>query len=268
MSTRLVARQTLREAYRNRWLPAVVVLFGLLFGLFGLFFGWYAAKGGGEAGTLLVFAVLAASILVPAVGSIVGHGAVAGQREDGRLRLVLGQPISRRDVVVGAYAANAVVLLVAICVAGAAAALGTAVAGVTPPVEDLGRFVLGTCLLGLSYLGIAIAASATFRRTDTTAMVAFGSVLLFLLFWRLLPDAVLLVADVLELSVTRGPWADLVAGLSPSVAYERLLAPVVPLDGLLGSRYYDSVEFGAAVLGFWIVVVPALALWRFRSTDL
>lgn len=269
MSWLLVARQRLRESWRGREFPSYVVVFAGLFAAIGAFYARVVAPGGGGTSQFLTLPVLLSIPLVPAVGILLGNDVVAAPREDGRLRLVLGQPLSRTDVAVGGYAAKALVLLVGFAAAGAATLLVTALLGTTFPVAVLARFLLLAAALGVAYLGIAVAASATFRTTGATTRATFGAFLLFVVFWRFVPDGIAFAANGFEPLAATPPWVDLANGLSPSIAFEYLVDAFLEAESVpSGPTHYDEPLIYVGVLLWWGVVLPALATWRFNVTDL
>lgn len=269
MNWPLVARQHLRESWRSRELPAYAAVFAVLFGALGAFYARVVVADGGGTGVFLSLPVLLSIPLVPVVGILLGGDTVAGPREDGRLRLVLGQPVSRSDVVVGGYAAKAAVLLVTLAAAGVATLLVTALLGATFPVDVLGRFLLLAAALGVAYLGIAVAAGATLRTTSETTVAKFAAFLLLVVFWRFFPGGVAYAVNGFEPLATTPPWVDLATGLSPSLAFEYLVDAFLDAENVpSGPTHYDDPLIYVAVLAFWSVVVPALAVWRFNATDL
>lgn len=269
MSWLLVARQRLRESWRRRELPGYVVGFAMLFGALGAFYSRVVVSGGRGTSAFLTLPVLLSIPLVPAVGILLGDDLVAGPREDGRLRLVLGQPVSRTDVVVGGYAAKALVLLSTLVGAGLATLLVTALLGTGFPVGVLARFLLLAMGLGVAYLGIAVAADATLRTTSGSTAAKFALFLVFVVFWRFLPDGLAYAANGFQPLATSPPWADLLAGLSPSVAFEYLVDAFLEVENVPdGPTHFDDPLIYVGVLLWSSVAVPVLAILRFNATDL
>lgn len=269
MSLLLVFRQQLREANRTRELPGIVLLFVLIYGLLGLYHGAIYADAGNDTTDFLLFPWMVSLLLVPMVGLLLGNNLVSGPREDGRLRLVFGQPVSRVAFFLGGYLASALVLVLAVAAGGltmiaAIAALGTAV-----DVGAILTFVGLSILVGLAFTGIAVSISAFARTTDWTAFAMFAAFLVFVIVWRLVPSGVVFVANGFEWPASDPAWLDPAEGLSPSVAYDFLLAELTDVDVLLGSA--SQVTEPALYLGLlllWTVLLPAASLWRFTATDL
>lgn len=262
MTWSLVVRATLRESNRGRELPLLVGMFAALFAVVGLLVG----TASGVTGELVDVLAVVCGLVVPIVGLMLGQPAIAAKRQDGRLRLVFGQPVGRTGFLLGTYLAKAVVLVVALAAGVVGGVVAFVAVGGSLEVDPVGGLLAWTALLGLAYLGLAIAFSAASRTTRWATFNMLGLYLALVFVWRLAPHLVLLASNGFSFPGTIPAWVDLVSGLSPSVAFERLL-------GFHGFAFfeatqYTSTAFGLAVLAVWILLVPALGLWRFVSTDL
>lgn len=269
MSWQLVARKDVRDAYRNRLLPGGIALFVVVYGVAAYAFSRAAGAQASMDG-LLALLYPVSSVLLPAFGLMIAYRIVAEKREDGRLRLLLGLPISRGEFVFGSYLGRACVLLVSYLAGIVALVAVLVVTGAPIDGGQLGAFAVVTALLGGAYLGIAIATSALLRSTRWTSLLAFGIFLLFIFVWRFVPDGLAYLLKGFEAPATQPDWAAFVGGLSPSVAYERLMGEYVFQAGASadpGSWYLDP-RIGAVVLLVWITLVPLAGFARFRSTDL
>lgn len=270
MSVGLIARQTLRESWRNREFPGVVALFVIVFGLLGIVFTEFVGSDAWDMDRFLQVPLFICIVLVPMIGIVLGNDLVSGSREDGRLRLVFGQPVSRWGFVIGNYLAKAAILVLALLLGGLAFIAVSLALGAPLDVESFVRFTLLTILLGLAYFSIAIAVSTLFKTSDWTTFAMFSVFLALVLLWRLVPAGFVFVTNGFEFPETDPAWMTLAEGLSPSVAFEFLF------DSLLGTEAVaistpngvGSPAVYAAVLFGWVLLVPALAIWRFRSTDL
>lgn len=269
MSWVLVARQQLRVSWRRREIPAYVVGFALLFGALGAFYARVVAPDGRGPGAFLTLPVLLVVPVVPAVGLMLADDLVAGPREDGRLRLMLGQPVSRADVVIGGYVAKASVLVATLVGAGVAALLVSTLLGSGFPAGVLVRLLLLATGLGVAYLGIAVAADAMVRTTSASTAAKFALYVTSVIFWRFLPDGLAYATNGFEPVATSPPWTELVAGLFPSLAFEYLVGTFLEVaDVLDGPTHYDHPLIYVGVLAWWGFVGPGLAVLWFDATDL
>ncbi len=270
MSVTLVLKHELRRSLRNRELPGMVFMLAFVYGALGLFYALQLHGAGQDTIDFLTFPVLVTLLLAPMVGLLLGNNMVSKPREDGRLRLMFGQPVSRTSVFLGGYLARATVVALSFA-AAAVTALAVASALGAPLDTDLYLgFTAFTCLLALAYLGISVSVSAVYRTTSWTTFTVFSVFVVFVVVWRFVPDAVVLVTGGLRMPETTPAWTELAGAVSPSVSYEVLIQ--LQLEGITdvpgGAERYTDPTLYVVLLAVWIVVLPAFALWRFRSTDL
>jgi len=243
-------------------LAALVVLIVAVPGLVGNF----SARLAFEATTQ------AAGTVVPIVALVAAYLSVAGERESGTLRILLSLPPSRRDVVLGKFLARAALVVASVLLAfllGTVASL--AVYGTVPVDVALGTAAL-TCLLGVSFVGIAVGVSASVGSRARAVAVAVGFFVVTVVLW----SPLLLAARVLFRLPLEGEaqpdWLLFLESLPPSSAFGRLYESVVGslLPG--GPAASDSLFLsdGAmlAVLAFWTLVPLVLGYWRFARADL
>lgn len=269
MSWPLVARQAVRESWRNWELRGTTIAYVAIFGLVGWWVGPTALGNGDDASGLFGLLTGILLVLVPATAVAIGHDDVAGRREDGRLRLLLGQPLSRRSVVVGQYVATCVTIVVSVLVAVATGLfVASARAGALAPPKLAAALVAAGLLLGVSYLGIAIAISSALKTTNFTGSLGFGAFLVFTFVWSIIPRSILWSIDRV-VDVSSDPWwLVYVDTISPVAATGRVIAPGVALEALPQTDQTPVYVFAAIVLCWWAVGLPALAIRRFEATDL
>lgn len=280
MSVIAIAKKDFRDAMRSRVLIALIVLFAL-FTVGGAYISTQIAGLLGDAGDQpldILFALQTpASFLIPIIGLMVGYKAIAGERETGSLKFLLGLPHSRRDVVLGKVLGRTGVVTVAI---GIGFAVGiVAIFGFTGSfslVEYL-AFTLVTILLGLTFVSIAVGISAA---TGSTTRAAVGIVSLIGLFWLLWGFIGQLLLYLITGSIVPEPpvpdWYLLYTVIPPGGGYGLATGAVLPTDGQFGVGmlagddvpFFAEPWFGFVILAVWIVVPLALGYWRFSRVDL
>jgi ABC-2 type transport system permease protein len=279
VSSLAVARKDFQDAIRSRVLLGLTVLFVLFVAGASYFFAQIQpAPGGGDPTALvLVFSLLApAGLLVPVIGLALGYKAVAGERESGRIKLLLSLPHSRLDVVLGKALGRTSVLVVPILVGFA---VGAAVifwqSSRFTPVNYI-AFAFVTVLLGLAYIAIGVAISSATTSTFR-ALIGGGSLLIVLEFlWQPVLLAIVFLVNGLSLpQQLPGDWYFFLQSLSPGSAYSsaaRSLLPKNPttlaVTGQTPDAFYLQDWFGFVILAAWIVVPLALGYLRFEGTDL
>jgi len=287
MSAITVAKKDFRDAIRSRTLLALVVLFALFTAggayvstlITGLL-GDAAGSGGSQSALDLIFALLTpASLLVPIIGLLAGYKAIAGERESGSLKFLLGLPHTRRDVVLGKVVGRAAVVAVAILIGFAVGIVAIyALTGGFSPMNYL-LFTLVTVLLGLVYICIAVGFSASTASTSRAAVAIIGVFLLFQFAWGLLGLLLLLAITGSAFPQPPGPeWYQLFTRINPNSAYQAAATALLPggpgaggnlAGGQGGSRpYFLESWFGFVILAIWIVVPLVLGYSRFERADL
>lgn len=268
-----LAATDVRDGLRERTLYAVVGVFVLLGGGIGYLYGnspGQAASGIGLAAPL-VFLYL---VFLPLTALSITYESVVGKRADGSLKLLLGLPYSRADVVAGTYLGRYAVVLAA-ALAGLVAAHLVALAMGAPVDVALGAGLFGLLtLLALAFVGLAIGLSTVTRSTTRAAAGAFGLFLLAFGLWDLLVQALVYVASGFRGPGSTPEWANVVANLNPLTAYRNAVAGVFPrladnvLSGGGASAFYEEPGFAVLVLVAWGVLVPLGGYLRFRGADL
>jgi len=282
VSWRVVARKDFADAVRSRMLWAIVGLFALLMGVSALVPS--LIDSGGPA-TGYGFAADLAETLVPITALVAAYLAIAGERESGSIKILLGAPHSRADVTFGKLAGRAGVV-----VAGVLA--GFLVAGVVALVTygelAAGEFVsvaLLTAALGLAFVGIAVGISAATGTRSRAMALAVGVFFVFALLWDLVPLALtyLRTGGLSELGGSVPAWQLLVQQLNPSQAFGQLVDAALGSGAAQGgvgqgnamtgrvagsTPFYLEDWFMLVILGGWTVLPVLLGHLRFRNADL
>ncbi len=259
----LLAAKEFADARRNRWF----LVFATAFAVVALGLAWLGvsgAAGSGYAGWNRTVAGLLnlVMLVVPLLGLTLGALAVAGERERGTLLLMLSQPITASELVLGKFAgltaAVGAALLFGFGVAAAAVAAGQGGGSPLPFLAFLGL----AAVMAAACVAVGLLISATAARLP----VAAGVALLVWLALVLLGDLGLMgTAAALRLGARELLWATLANPLQ----LFKLAALLVARGGLevLGpAGVYAQRVFGdallpalAAALAAWVVVPLALA---------
>jgi ABC-2 type transport system permease protein len=279
VSTLAVARKDFRDALRSRVLLGLTGLFVLFVAGASYFFARIQpGPGGGDPTALvLIFSLLTpASLLVPIIGLALGYKSIAGERESGRIKLLLSLPHSRLDVVFGKTLGRTGVLVVPILVGFAvgAAVIFWQSSRFTP--ANYLAFAFVTVLLGLAFIAIGIAISAATTSTFRALIGGAGLLVLLEFLWGPLLLAVVYLVNGLALpQQPPGDWYSFLQTVPPGSAYNSATRSLLPENpnalGLGGSApdvFYLQDWFGFVILAVWIIVPLALGYLRFERTDL
>jgi len=283
MTIRTIAAKDLAATSRSRGLWALATLFALLFAGIAFGFSGYALSATETVRELFKVLGMVLAFLLPIVALVATYMAIAGERESGGVKFLLGFPNTRRDVFVGKLASRFLVVSVGLCFLFLAA---TAVAAAKHGVV-LAGLVLGLLALSLAYAGafvsIALSLSATFATRSRAITAAFGSYFLLVLLY--------VVPGVRITAIVRWFHTQLlgfernvdlynaVTFTSPYVAYRKATNLLLPPERqtTVFRRYGDAAgdlpaylhdEVGLVVLAAWIVVPLAFGYRRFRRADL
>lgn len=223
------------------------------------------------------FAFFAVELLVPLLAILLGYNAIVGERESGRLALLLSLPHTRRDVVVGKLVGRGAVLVV-----GVVAGLVGAGALVVYPFGELSgssalayaAYVLLTLGFAAVFFGIGLAISTFTASKRLATMAGFGVFFVFVIVWDSLRDGLSFALE--RAGLVDGGLPDpllFVHGLEPTTLYERIVAGFFESSSTgpyLGpdASWYLGAEVALVAFLVWMVVPLAVGYRRFEVTDL
>lgn len=281
MSWTVIARKDFDDAIRSRSLIALIGLFILACGGVAYFYAEAPAiidanAGGQDTATDLAMYLFAPiSVLAPITAIMVGYKAIVGEIDRGTMKLLLKQPHSRADILVGKIVGRTGVVAIAI-LAGLTAAFTTVLV-------FLGSFSAGnslalaglTILLALAYVSVTVAISASTKSTNLAAAGAIGVFLIFQFLWQIVPTLLLYVTNGFSLpeSPQQPAWADFVSYLNPATSYQRVAGeflPNLPISQPIPPEtpFYNEPWFGLVILLAWVIVPASLGYLRLRRADL
>lgn len=214
------------------------------------------------------------SALVPITAIMVGYKAIVGEIDSGTMKLLLKQPHSRADILVGKIVGRTGVVTGAIFAGLIAALVLVVVFSGSFSVGNYLALAVLTVLLALVYVSVTIAISASTQSTNLAAAGAIGVFLVFQLLWQFIPTLLRYVVNGFSLPTTQPPaWAEFVTSLNPATSYQRVMAEIMPNFPLSqpvssGTPFYNEPWFGLVILLAWIVVPASLGYRRLRYADL
>lgn len=276
MSWTAIARRDFRNARRSRILGLVVLLFA---GLVALLMLTGSTGGDTPAEDALWGLHGIALFLMPIVMLVVAYLSVAGERETGRIKYLLGLPNRRWEVILGKFVSRSLVAAVAI---GLSMAVGLAIMFVrfdSVPLDTAAGLTVFMLFLAVVYVGLAVGISALTATRARAMAGAIGTYVFFTVYW-IAPtvnprDSVVYIVENLLGMAPKENLYDFVLLLSPSFAYDRLT------NGLLFERVQDGSqlagpdapvylqpEFMPVILLGWLALALGVGYWRFRDAEL
>ncbi|MFC6755954.1 MULTISPECIES: ABC transporter permease subunit [Haloarcula] len=282
MSLRDITRKDFTAARRSRALWAVATLLALLTALIA--FGFSGYRLGPEETVIQLFRTMGGmfGLLLPIVALVASYMAIAGERESGGVKFLLGLPNSRRDVFLGKLASRLGVVTAGLVFMFATATVMAVARNGALPVGVVGGMFAVSLLYTSVFVAIAVALSATVAERSRAIAAAVGSYFVLVLLY-VIPgvNVALLVRFVHQTLLGFEPNFDLynaVLFTSPLIAYRKAMNMVVPSDleqevlqrpaesytppGYLGD------EMSLLVFAAWLAVPLAIGYWRFEGADL
>jgi ABC-2 type transport system permease protein len=283
MTLASIVTKDLAATSRSRGLWALATLLSLLFAGIAYGFSGYALSATETVVELYKILGMLLAFLLPIVALVATYMAIAGERESGGVKFLLGFPNTRRDVFLGKLASRFLVVGVGLAFVFLAA---TTVAAAKHGVVLVG-LVLGLLGLSLAYAGafvsIALSLSATFATRSRAVTAAIGSYFLLVLLYVVPGVRITAIVRWLHTRILGfDPNVDLYNAItftSPYVAYRKATNLLLPPERqtTVFRRYGDAAgdlpaylqdEVGLVVLAAWIVVPLALGYRRFVDADL
>lgn len=298
MSVLTVARKEFSDARRSRVLLGVVGLFVLSVGVVTYLLVEFLFTGAGQDLTseeltaatvaflsgIITQGIAPIGVLVPAIGLLLGYNAISGERESGRIKLLLGLPHSRRDVVLGKLLGRAAVAAVAVVAGFLATALVLLVFAGGVSAGGVAVLLFVTLVFAVVYVSIGIAVSAVSPSSGWAVGLALGVVALFQLLWGAIFFVLrLVVFDDLAPGEPLPAWVRGVRSASPPDAYRKAVIATLealsdlsdaapgPGDGFgapADAPLYLQDWFGFVWLALWAVVPLVVGYLRFSDADL
>lgn len=274
MTWLVIARKEFEDALRSRMLWAIVLLIAAMTSVAAAVMVFVPGLEGDPV-TAIGGASQFAAMLVPIMALIAGYLAIAGERESGSLKILLGLPPSRGEVLIGKFLGRAGVVGIGIAIGFAISGVVTyALYGVLPVVDFLGVTVLSS-ILGISFVGIAVGISSVTAARSRAMTLAVGAYLVLTLLWDMVPQGLHLLLTGSMPGATVPGWFLLVQGASPSGAYNMLTQRVLlDTDAAMAARlggevpvYLDASVFVFLLLA-WMGLPLLVGYLRFRRADL
>lgn len=228
----------------------------------------YALSSGPLTGDFLAFSLwLVAGTALPLGTLLTAAVTIAADRETGRLRLLFGTPVTRRDLFAGTLLSR----MTAACVSVVAgfALTGLVVSffsvNVAPEIPKLAAFTLLLCVV---YTAVGTAMSAI----SPTRLRAVGVALGFYVWSALWPQIVSIVGESggprLGEPTTAETLSHFVGTLSPFGAYSQIVTPerAIYAEAVTGSLLATPTM--SLILFVWAAVPVPVSYWWFSRVDL
>lgn len=289
-----VARKDFEDAVRSKMLWGIIAVFAGFMSFIMLVAVGTSNTSDATGDVALGLTASLSQLFVPVIALIAGYMAVVGERRSGSLRVLLGFPHSRRDVVLGKFVGRIAVIAVTIGVGSAVSILVAALAIEMPSLGNAVGLLGSLVLFGVAFTGLAVGISAGSRTRGRAMAMAIGSLLVFLLVWDAAAAGLYVLVTGSLPGVEAEAWYFLLKRLSPLEAFRMVAQNFVdgPLTAMvqlgveeipqnttseqlkLENRvpgelpFYLSDRFAGLTLAAWSVVPAVLGYLRFERLDL
>lgn len=290
-----VARKDVEDAVRSKMVWGFIVVF-VAFLTMALLSAEQLFPDSVTVGSSMALAGVAmlAQLFVPGIALVAGYMSVVGERRSGSLRVLLGYPFSRFDVVAGKLVGRGLVTGTALTVGFAAGSvLVVALYGI-PDVGAFAGFVGAGVLVGVTFTALAVGGSAAGATRGRAMALTIGSFVGMVFFWKPLIVGLYYAVTGSLPGLHADEWYFVLKRLNPLEAY-RVLAgaaldrrvsevPKFPIEDVprhvpseqleLTNRlagdvpFYLEDWFSAVVLLAWAIVPVVVGYWRFETSDL
>ena len=275
MSWQLVARKDLGDSIRRYHLHVASILTVLIIG--GTAYTTSRTFRGEAAPPEAVVGAVAtvATFLIPLLAIGLSQGTVVGMRERGDLKLLLGLPFSRRDVVLGAFGGRFAFVLVSLLIGLGVGTLVSVARGAGMAFDTLLFVTAMLAILTAVFVAIAIGISAAVSTETRAGALGIGTYFVFVFqLWSAVPFAVLWALNGFGLPPELPTWVHVIINVNPVVACWNVVVTILPGGASFVAEmpasppFYRALPFALAVLAAWIAGPLALGYRRFAGTDL
>lgn len=276
MTWAVIARKEFADAVRARVLWGLVAVIGVLAGGLAVVTRFIP---GVEPDPLTAIGASTefAAILVPILSLVAAYLALAGERESGSMKVLLGLPPSRGEVLLGKFVGRSGVVAVGLALGFAIAGVGTAVAYGGLPVAKFVGITALTVALGIVFVGIAVGISAATATRSRAMTLSIAVYLVLVLLWDVVPQGLYFLLNGAPPGAIVPAWFLGLGVLSPPGAYGAIVSAVLTagtgapgMAARLGGSlpFYLESWFLFVLLGIWTLVPLALGYRRFQRADL
>lgn len=274
MSIAAVFRHDQLDIRRSKLMWGVLSVY-LLF-MVATFYGAIAIKPTMESAVGFLFYI--GTFVVPVTALVSASLTIAGARESGRVRFLLGFPNDRSEIVVGMFLSRVVLIAGSLLIAFAVVGLLAVISLEQARLELLAQFMLLTILYAIAYVSLAIGISASAASQARAITGAMGSFLVLNVLWSFFsPWSVVdvlrnLLGNQLGLDVPAAVYV-LAEVVNPVMAYLHAIQPLGPAftgtaKAFSSAPHLASPMTAIGILLAWIAVPLALGYGRFRIAEI
>lgn len=278
MSLAAITKKEFLDSIRSYTLIGLIPIFVVLTGFWSII-QWIPKMSDPVTGNLDTLALLnsmrqPALFLIPLVALVVGYKSIAGEREHGSIRLILGLPNTRRDVFLGKVIGQTTVVSVSILFGYGAAALIALLTYDSFPLAVFMVYTLLSILYALVCISIAVSFSASTASLQRAIIGAGAVYLVILILW----DSIMAILTLVFVENpsqldTHPDWLIILGYMNPSTAFAQATRAVIPATReitvfpLLEASFWID-WYGFIVMGLWILIPLTVGYLLFNRADI
>ncbi|EFW91854.1 ABC-2 type transporter [Haladaptatus paucihalophilus DX253] len=276
MSWVSVARKDFIDSRRSKGLWALIGLYVALLAL-----TVYVAPSDVSMTNVLRLLALVGIFIIPISALIIAYLAIAGERESGSIKFLLGLPNTRLDLVIGKFVGRSAVVAVGLALAFVIAAVEGSILLASVDIAILAQFFLLFLFFAVTYIAIAVGLSAACASRSRAMASSVGVFFVFNVLWTvpaISPSRALrfIADDTLGVHLSAQIY-EFVYLVSPPYAFQRAADLVFTDQQLYYFRvigqnatvpFFLEKWFMLVILAAWLVVPLVLGYWRFERADL
>lgn len=267
MSWRTVAVKDFRDSIRSKtiWIIILILTVGITVSLF-LF---RSAENEESLAIALNFLTQFTTIVVPLIALISSYLSISGEVESGSMKLLLGMPITRGEIILGKFFGRSLTVVSGI--------LLSFLIGFILSVWFYGGFYLYewtlffllTSFLALSFTGLGVGISSIVGSNNKSMILAITGYLGLVFFWNTLINSFHYLLFGEWSSEPHPDWFNLLLELNPASAYEFLVSVFLEsINPIFSSENFLNNSSLVLVLLIWIIIPLLIGYLRFRRKDL
>ena len=270
-AVKTIAKKEFLDSIRDSWILAVAGIFAII----SIAISYFGMSSRGQTG-LQNFEITITSLmslviyLIPLIALLLGYSAISGEREQGSLALLLSQPLTRGEVIVGKFSGLALALTSASLFGFGAAGLLIMWRVGSDGWLHYVYFLISSIALGLVFLSLGLLISVLSTKKASSAV---GAIFLWF-FLTFIYDLMLLGFLMVTSKKMNVGWLASLLVLNPGDVFR--LANLLHLETLkvtMGLVHLVSPKFmngGILTLIFiaWIVIPLMISVLVFREQDI
>lgn len=264
-----IAKKEFMDNWRNKWIIAISSIFLLL----TVITSYFSSGKWEDVSTTISGMMMWVVILISIISLMLGYATIVGECERGSLALLLSNPVSREEIIIGKFLGLGSVIATTIITGFGIAGIVIGIKAEVNIAEYL-SFIGASILFALTYIAVAILFSSLLKRRSTAIGAAIFIWFLFSIIWDMILTGLLIIKygiDFFEKIGWMAPhWYYIAAIINPNEAFGVFVTTSIKMDRMQIIKFpsYYNPYVASMVLLLWIIISLSLAIYFFRKRDI